>query len=101
MTGKERVYLKKLAHSIKPILQLGKEGISEGFLKELDAVLERFELVKIDLLPSAGDEKKELTERLLEKTGARFISQVGRKLVLYRESTTLPRQERLNPSRKA
>lgn len=101
MTGKERAYLKKLAHGKKAILQMGKEGMSEAFLKELDAVFEQFELVKIDLLPSAGEEKKELTEALLEKTGAQFISQVGRKLVLYRESTSLPRQERLNPSRKA
>lgn len=101
MTGKERAYLKKLAHERKPILQLGKEGMSDNFLKELDAVLEKFELIKIDLLPSAGEDKKELTEAILGETGAEFISQVGRKLVIYRESRILPRQDRLNPSRKA
>ncbi|HZK09897.1 MAG TPA: YhbY family RNA-binding protein [Clostridia bacterium] len=99
MIGKERAYLKKLAHSEKPILQLGKDGLSENFLKELEQTLEMKELVKLDLLPGSGD-KKLMVEEILEKTKAEFISQVGRKLVLYRESSTLPREERLNPARK-
>lgn len=99
MIGKERAYLKKLAHDKKPLLQMGKEGLSESFLKELEQCLEMKELIKLDLLPGAGD-KERLVEELLSKTGAEFISQVGRKLVIYRESHTLPREERLNPARK-
>lgn len=99
MIGKERAYLKKLAHDKKPLLQLGKEGLSESFLRELEQGLETQELVKLDLLPGAGD-RKLLLEKLLDKTRAEFISQIGRKVVLYRESSTLPREERLNPARK-
>lgn len=99
MIGKERAYLKRLAHDKKPHLQMGKEGLSESFLAELEKTLELRELVKIDLLPGAGD-RKLMVEEILNRTSSTFISQVGRKLVIYRESSTLPREERLNPSRK-
>lgn len=99
MQGKERAYLKRLAHEKKPDLQMGKEAISESFLAELERVLEMKELIKLDLLPGAG-QRKDLVQEILDRTGAEFISQVGRKLVIYRESSTLAREERLNPSRK-
>lgn len=99
MRGKERAYLKRLAHNQKPDIQMGKEGLSENFLAELDRILELKELIKIDLLPGAG-ERKLLVEELLNLTEAEFISQIGRKLVIYRESSTLAREDRLNPARK-
>ncbi len=99
MIGKERAYLKRLAHDRRPDIQMGKEGLSESFLAELDRTLEQKELIKIDLLPGAGD-RKIMVEKILEETGSEFISQIGRKFVIYRESSTLAREERLNPSRK-
>ena len=50
LTGKERSYLKSLAHNMDPLIQLGKDGINEGFLSQIDKLLEDHEIVKINVL---------------------------------------------------
>ena len=86
LTGKERAYLKGLAQNIDPLIQLGKEGINEGFLKQMDKLLEDHELVKIKVLQNAPVEVDEIVDVILEKTGAEFVQKIGKKLTIYRES---------------
>ncbi|MEQ3346637.1 ribosome assembly RNA-binding protein YhbY [Peptoniphilus senegalensis] len=86
LTGKERAYLKGLAQNIDPLIQLGKDGINEGFLKQIDKLLEDHELVKIKVLQNAPVEVDEIVDEILEKTGAEFVQKIGKKLTIYRES---------------
>lgn len=86
LTGKERSYLKSLAHSMDPLIQLGKDGINEGFLNQIDKLLEDHELVKIKVLQNAPVEVDEIVDEILEKTGAEFVQKIGKKLTIYRES---------------
>ena len=83
LRGKERSYLKSLAHNMDPLIQLGKDGINEGFLNQVDKLLEDHELVKIKVLQNAPVEVDEIVE---EKTGAEFVQKIGKKLTIYRES---------------
>ena len=57
MTSKQRAYLRSLANSIDPIFQIGKAGLSENLLKQLDDAIEARELIKINVLV-AKDVKK-------------------------------------------
>ena len=50
MTSKQRAYLRGLANSLDAIFQIGKGGISENLIKQLDDALEARELIKITLL---------------------------------------------------
>ena len=50
MTSKQRAYLRSLANSIDPIFQIGKAGLSENLLKQLDDAIEARELIKINVL---------------------------------------------------
>ena len=86
LTEKERAYLKGLAQNIDPLIQLGKDGINEGFLKQMDKLLEDHELVKIKVLQNAPVEVDEIVDEILEKTGAEFVQKIGKKLTIYRES---------------
>lgn len=86
LTGKERSYLKSLAHNMDPLIQLGKDGINEGFLNQIDKLLEDHELVKIRVLQNAPVEVDEIVDEILEKTGAEFVQKIGKKLTIYRES---------------
>ena len=86
LTGKERSYLKGLAHNMDPLIQLGKDGINEGFLNQIDKLLEDHELVKIKVLQNAPVEVDEIVDEILEKTGAEFVQKIGKKLTIYRES---------------
>ena len=69
-----------------PLIQLGKDGINEGFLNQIDKLLEDHELVKIKVLQNAPVEVDEIVDEILEKTGAEFVQKIGKKLTIYRES---------------
>ncbi|MFR8505832.1 MAG: ribosome assembly RNA-binding protein YhbY [Peptoniphilus sp.] len=86
LTGKERSYLKSLAHNMDPLIQLGKDGINQGFLSQIDKLLEDHEIVKINVLQNAPVEVDEIVDDILDATGAEFVQKIGKKLTIYRES---------------
>ena len=47
LNPKQRQYLKGLAHSLKPIFQIGKEGITDGLLRSIEDSFNSRELLKV------------------------------------------------------
>ena len=47
LSNKQKQYLKGLAHSLKPVIQLGNNGLTEGVLAETDIALNHHELIKV------------------------------------------------------
>jgi len=88
--GSQRSYLKSLANPLKPLLQMGKEGVSEEFVNHLDQLLEQKELVKVSILKNCTLDASEVANGLAEKLGAEFVQAIGSKFVLYRKSTENP-----------
>ncbi len=86
-TSKQRAKLRSMASTEKPIAQVGKEGISENLVAGLSDALEARELIKIALLPSAGEDGDNLAENLAELLGAEVVAVIGRKAILYRRSS--------------
>lgn len=86
ITGKQRSYLKKLAHELSPTVFIGKSGVTENIKKELENGFESRELVKIKFQEGALLDPKTTANELAEDLGAEFVKSIGRKAVLYRES---------------
>lgn len=86
MTSKQRAYLKGLASNIDAIFQVGKGGIEENFIKQVDTALEARELIKIKALNTYFDGPATAAVELSEATGAEVVQVIGTKFVLYRES---------------
>ena len=86
-TSKQRAHLKSLASTMKPIAQVGKEGIGENLVKSLSDALEARELIKINLLPASGEDSENLTANLAELLHAEVVAVIGRKASLYRRSS--------------
>lgn len=86
LNGKQRSYLKKLAHDADPIFQIGKAGINDNFIEQLKEVLEARELVKITVLDNSDLDTKEAASIVAEKSGAEFVQAIGKKFVIYKES---------------
>lgn len=86
LTGKQRSYLKGIANNIDPIFQIGKNGITENFIKQVEEALEAREIIKIKVLNNSLLEAKEVASTLAEETNAEFVQSIGNKFVLYRES---------------
>jgi len=86
LTGKQRSYLKSMANTMDPIFQVGKSGITDNFIKQIDEALEARELLKVKVLNNSLLEAKEVANDLAEKLDAEFVQSIGNKFVLYRES---------------
>ena len=84
MTSKQRAYLRGLANSITPIFQIGKNGISENLIKQIDDAIEARELIKISVLDTAPDDVKPLGIEISEATNSIFVQSVGNKITLFR-----------------
>ena len=86
MTGKERARIRKDAHSLEPIFQVGKGDIGENLIDAVDKALTKRELIKMSVLETSELSAKEAAERLAEETGAEVIRVIGRRFVLYRQN---------------
>lgn len=84
MTSKQRAYLRSLANSIDPIFQIGKAGLSENLLKQLDDAIEARELIKINVLESSGEDVKSLGNEIANSINAICVQTMGNKITLYR-----------------
>lgn len=86
ITGKQRSYLKSLAHNIDPIFQLGKNGLTDNFIKQVDDALKAREIVKVNVLKNSILDPADVAAELVEELGAEFVQSIGRKFTIYRES---------------
>ena len=82
LTSKEKVYLRSLAHSLKPIFQIGKEGLNENMLNYLN----KHELMKVSILQNSSVTFDE-AEAYFEMAGIEFVQKIGRTMVLYKYSS--------------
>jgi RNA-binding protein len=85
MNGAQRAEFRKLANTLKPIFQIGKEDIGENLIKSVDEALNKRELIKIAVLESCSLDTKDAAGKLAEALGAEVIQSIGRKFVLYRK----------------
>ena len=85
MTSKERAYLRGLANTIDAIFQIGKGGISDVLLEQLDKALEARELIKVSVLETAPGNAKELAEEIARGTNSIVVQTVGNKITLFRQ----------------
>ncbi len=87
MTSKERAYWRGQANSLEPIIQIGKEGISDNLITQIDDTLDVRELIKIRVhLETAPLSPREFADKLGEVLGADVIQVIGGIIVLYRKA---------------
>ncbi|BEP29914.1 YhbY family RNA-binding protein [Helicovermis profundi] len=95
LNSKQRKYLKSMANGLKPIAQLGKDGVTEAFLKQLDIMLENKELVKVNVLETNMLDAKGACNDVCKAINAEFVQAIGRKFVIYKESREKEKDEKI------
>ena len=85
MTGKQKSYLRSLAHELKPVFQIGKDGVNDNMLTDIRNYLNKHELMKISVLQNCMMELDEITEAL-EECGFNVIQVIGKTIVVYMKS---------------
>ncbi|HEY6003025.1 MAG TPA: ribosome assembly RNA-binding protein YhbY [Anaeromyxobacter sp.] len=92
-SSKLRKALRAAGHRLQPIVQIGKEGVSEAALRELDAQLLAHELVKVRVGTESPEDRFEVAGRLGEAAGAQVAQILGRTLLVYRRHPEKPKFE--------
>jgi RNA-binding protein len=85
LTQRQRRNLKRQAHPIKPRVQIGRNGINEAAIANIDKTLIDHELIKIKYLEHKN-ERKTLTAKIAEETRSHIIDEIGNTATLYRIS---------------
>lgn len=86
LTSKQRAQLKGLANSIDTIFQVGKGGVNDQLLRQIDETLECRELIKIRVLETSPESVRETAEAVALQSRADVVQVIGSKFILYRES---------------
>lgn len=90
ITSKQRAYLRKLANGIDTILQIGKSGIGETLIAQVDDALTARELVKVRVLETSPLTPREACGELAEVLHAEPVQLIGTRFVLYRKNPETP-----------
>lgn len=90
LNNKQKRFLQKEAHHLKPIFQIGKSGLHDQMIKEISDALEVRELIKINLLQNTMEETDDAAEQIAHTIGADIVQTIGGTIILYRQSTKKP-----------
>lgn len=86
ITSKQKSYLRSKANRLQPIFQIGKSGLTEPIIKQVEEALEARELVKLSVLQNCDQEKEEIADLLSKESGMEVIQIIGNTIVVYKES---------------
>ena len=93
LNPKARRYLRSLAHPLRPVVQVGAEGLKDAVCQAVSAALEDHELIKVKLGRGFSSARESAASELAAATDAHVVQVIGRVIVLYR------RRVRDDPSR--
>jgi RNA-binding protein len=86
LNSRQRAQLRGMANDYETILQVGKMGISENTIKQVDDALEARELIKMSVLETCPLTSREAADELAKAVRADVVQVIGRKFILYRQS---------------
>lgn len=87
ITTKQRAYLRALGNALEPVMQIGKEGLSENSYKAIEGLLEARELVKINILKNCDLSPKDAMIEICNRLNAEPVQVIGYKIIIFRKSS--------------
>lgn len=86
LTSKQRAHLRSIAQGYSAIFFVGKQGIGEELIKQLDDVLNARELIKVGVQENCDYTAREAADEIAAQLNADVVQVIGRKFVLWRRS---------------
>lgn len=90
LTGKQKQFLKGLAHPLSPIVRVGKGGVTQSVVEETKKSLHAHELIKVRIDVDDAKERKAAAQELADATDAHVAATIGKIAILYRERDEEP-----------
>lgn len=86
LNSRQRAQLRGLANSIDAIFQVGKGGINDEIIKQVEQALEARELIKLRVLETSPVTSRQAADTISKAANADVVQVVGRCFILYKES---------------
>jgi RNA-binding protein len=88
LTSQQNKYLRSLAHRLKPLVLIGKNGLTAEVIASVDAALEKHELIKVKFIEhKEKEQKKQLVDTICRQTQCFRAGLIGHTAILYRQAT--------------
>jgi len=92
LTGLQKRHLRGLSHQLKPLVQVGKNGLTDAVVEAVGQALDAHELIKVRVAePPEG--RKALAADLAARTASLWIGTVGHVVTLYRRNEDPEKQK--------
>lgn len=86
LSGKQKRFLRSEAHHLQPLFQIGKSGLTDSVIRQIEEALEAKELIKVNILQNCEEDKNEIAAKLADQQGIEIVQVIGNILILYKES---------------
>ncbi|WP_371378546.1 ribosome assembly RNA-binding protein YhbY [Thalassotalea aquiviva] len=86
LSKKQIQHLRGLAHSLKPIVLLGNNGLTEAVIAEIDFALNHHELIKVKIPTDDREVKQLIIDAIVRETESTKVQSIGKTLIIYRQS---------------
>ena len=93
LNSKQRAYLRGLANTMETIFQVGKGGVNDALIAQVDDALRVRELIKVRVLETSPESVKEVAQAVAEGTRADVVQVIGSRFVLFRRNPKEPKIE--------
>ena len=92
LNSRQKKILRAKAHDLKPLILVGKSGVTDGCIQSINEAIEAHELIKVKFIEHK-DEKKDLSETISNKTGSEIVGRIGHTIMLFRQNPDLEKQK--------
>lgn len=87
LTSKQRAKLRSQANDMETILQVGKDGIGDTLLKQVDDALTAREMIKIRVLNNQELTSREIADEISAQVDCDVVQVIGTRIVLFRRNS--------------
>lgn len=86
LNGKQKNYLRGIAHSKKPVVSIGNKGLTAAVMAEVELALNSHELIKIKIPGASKADKNTLVQNIADASDSQLVQLIGNVGVVYRAS---------------
>lgn len=87
LRGKQKRFLRAQANHLQPLFTVGKNGLTQAWLAQLDGALDKRELIKVSILQNADETTGDVKEFIEQNSDIQVVQEIGRVLVLFKVSS--------------
>ena len=92
LNSSQRSYLKARAHHLKPVIHIGKSGLTDGSIHSINVALSAKELIKVKLQDFKND-KQELADKITTETLSLIVGIIGHTLIIFKQNPNPEKQK--------